>query len=205
MGRAMHENTNWRHSTQGIKRAATVSCIGPVKIAEGMISPHKSTNVTDTNKASQGGIRSSKKMGNASLAKALSRSKVTRRRWWSLSIGAMRLAASLLHRNLSFSSWVLQSSRFASSMICISLSSNETSPMVRPAASAAHTTHVMAIQTLLQKRNLTNSASRIACSGFLHTGCDFQTPSPGHVIVMACCELPQRKAPSSHSKVYSPR
>mmetsp|Transcript_77330 Transcript_77330/g.236696 ORF Transcript_77330/g.236696 Transcript_77330/m.236696 type:complete len:272 (+) Transcript_77330:96-911(+) len=63
--------------TTGTMRAASFSWFGPVKIADGMISPKSSTTVTDSNTASQDGTSRSRNKGNASFAAALMRSSVT--------------------------------------------------------------------------------------------------------------------------------
>mmetsp|Transcript_78272 Transcript_78272/g.162576 ORF Transcript_78272/g.162576 Transcript_78272/m.162576 type:complete len:243 (+) Transcript_78272:1438-2166(+) len=188
-----------------MKFAAKVICIGPVKMAEGIISPHSRTNVTETRRARIGGMRSSRKIGRASFAMALSRRSVTSKRWWSCSTGLMRLAASWFCLSRSFSSGPSQSELSASCITSSSLSSRETRPIVRPAAIAAQTMHTRAIPTLIQKRNDSSSSSLLISSGFLHTGQLRHTPCDGQVMVMACLEPPHKKAPSSHSRVYSPR
>jgi len=50
-----------------------------MQMACGMISPKKSTAVTDMTTAQKDGTRASKKMGRASMAVAFERSRVTRR------------------------------------------------------------------------------------------------------------------------------
>mmetsp|Transcript_69349 Transcript_69349/g.200906 ORF Transcript_69349/g.200906 Transcript_69349/m.200906 type:complete len:271 (-) Transcript_69349:50-862(-) len=63
--------------TSGTMAAAKVSCFGPVKIAEGIISPKINTTVTDKTTANQEGTKPSRNSGNASFAAELSNNKVT--------------------------------------------------------------------------------------------------------------------------------
>mmetsp|Transcript_47261 Transcript_47261/g.150842 ORF Transcript_47261/g.150842 Transcript_47261/m.150842 type:complete len:201 (-) Transcript_47261:742-1344(-) len=198
--------------TQGMKAEAMVSCRGPVKTAEGRISPHMSTKVTESRTAMRGETSWSRKMGSASFASALSSSRVTSRRWWSLRRGRMCLAASFCFSSRARSSSFRQSSSRARWMISISLGSSDTRPMVRPAARAAPQMQETEATTLTQKRKVAMWASCASCAGLRHLGgvllnivLDFQCPSEGQLTVMACCEPPKTKAPSLHSSVYSPR
>ena len=68
-----------KNCTTAEKADAMRSCDGPVKMADGKISPKTSTSVTDKTTAIQGaGTRRSKKIGRASLTPALTRRSVTR-------------------------------------------------------------------------------------------------------------------------------
>mmetsp|Transcript_17893 Transcript_17893/g.52211 ORF Transcript_17893/g.52211 Transcript_17893/m.52211 type:complete len:267 (+) Transcript_17893:900-1700(+) len=212
MGFEMTQRQTIRNLTQGMKAEARGSCPGPVKTAEGRISPHRSTKVTEISTARNGGTSWSRKMGNASLASALRSSRVTSSRWWSLRRGRMCRAASFCFSSRSRSSSVMQSSSRARWMISISFFSSDTRPMVRPAARAAPHTHKIAITMLNQKRNTATCAACSACAGLRHLGrvmlnilLDSQSPSAGQLIVMACCDPPITNAPSLHSSVYSPR
>mmetsp|Transcript_113887 Transcript_113887/g.332781 ORF Transcript_113887/g.332781 Transcript_113887/m.332781 type:complete len:208 (-) Transcript_113887:761-1384(-) len=191
---------------------AIVSWRGPVKTAEGRISPHMSTKVTDMSTATTGLTSWSRKIGRASLASAFSSNRVTRSKWWSLMRGRMCRAASFCLSSFSRSLSSRQSFSRARWMISISRGSSESRPMVRPAAQAAPQMQQRAMTTLLQKRREATRASRSACVGLRHFGgvvlnilSDSQRPSAGQLTVMAFWEPPSTKAPSLHSSVYSPR
>lgn len=61
--------------------AATLSCCGPVKNADGNISPKSRTSVTLINTAMNSGTRLSRNKGRLSLAMELRSKSVTSRRW----------------------------------------------------------------------------------------------------------------------------
>ena len=67
--------------TTGASRAAMRYFDGPVKKAEGMISPKKSTATTENKIAAQLGTIASRKSGSASFANEFTRSSVTST-WW---------------------------------------------------------------------------------------------------------------------------
>mmetsp|Transcript_52909 Transcript_52909/g.95241 ORF Transcript_52909/g.95241 Transcript_52909/m.95241 type:complete len:343 (-) Transcript_52909:829-1857(-) len=165
IGLATAYSVTRRKFTQGIPIEATVSCKGPVKTADGMISPQIRTNVTARSTAAKGGTSSSRKMGRDSFAKALSSSRVTRRRWWSFSRGRIFVAASFCFRSLSRSWLLLQSSGRAARMISSSLGSSDNKPMVRPAAMAAITMQISTAATFSQKRRVLLLAFSASCSG----------------------------------------
>ena len=59
------------HLTRGAQRAAILSWEGPVKIADGRISPKTNTKTTEKSTAAQGGANLSTNIGKASFASAL--------------------------------------------------------------------------------------------------------------------------------------
>ena len=69
-----------RNLTKGANALAILSWFGPVQIAYGITSPKNKTAVTDIMIAQTEGTSSSRKIGSASIAHALERSKVTNKK-----------------------------------------------------------------------------------------------------------------------------
>mmetsp|Transcript_7817 Transcript_7817/g.23145 ORF Transcript_7817/g.23145 Transcript_7817/m.23145 type:complete len:201 (-) Transcript_7817:79-681(-) len=144
MGHAMGVKRNCTTATMGANFAAIFSCSLPVNTAEGMISPNMSTSVTDKITAIQEGTILSKNKGKASFAHELSNSNVTRSLWWSLMSGRTLWAAAWSSFNLCLSLSATMSLSSVLTMMCISIGSMDTRPMVKPAASAATVTQINA-------------------------------------------------------------
>mmetsp|Transcript_23261 Transcript_23261/g.50858 ORF Transcript_23261/g.50858 Transcript_23261/m.50858 type:complete len:249 (-) Transcript_23261:293-1039(-) len=152
-GSAIGDITTRATHTTPERAAAIFSLEGPVKMAEGMISPRNSTAVTEMMMAAHGGTSLSRKRGSASLATELSSSSVTSR-WclgWCCTSGSTRAAASL-----SLSSSLRSFTRR-------SVSSSETVPMVSPAAIAARNMqnkeHPRLIQSPIEENEAKDSSS----------------------------------------------
>mmetsp|Transcript_22662 Transcript_22662/g.70248 ORF Transcript_22662/g.70248 Transcript_22662/m.70248 type:complete len:316 (-) Transcript_22662:65-1012(-) len=171
MGHVMGRTSNLATRTAGAKAAAKDSWLGPVKMADGMISPKMRTTVMESRMASQEGTRESRKIGSASLAAEFSISNVTSRH--SLLLGFRHRGTQpdlskkwpeIKGRTLSAHSWSCNS--FAWALLCSmrsatgsissarrfcrtfkANSSMDVRPNVSPAAIAAQSVHTTALPT----------------------------------------------------------
>ena len=116
--------------TRGAHNAAALNCDGPVKTADGNISPNTNTKTTLNKTAAQVGASLSTKMGEASFAKELHNNKVTST-WWCgrRSTNGSKVAA-----------WRFSVGVPVRAMTRSSEDSRDVTPIVRPAAIAAHAT-----------------------------------------------------------------
>mmetsp|Transcript_50755 Transcript_50755/g.146385 ORF Transcript_50755/g.146385 Transcript_50755/m.146385 type:complete len:211 (-) Transcript_50755:686-1318(-) len=173
-------------------------------MAEGKISPQINTTVTDISTAAQEGTSSSRKMGRASFAIVLNKSSVTSKRWWSLTSGLIRRALALSLLSLRRASGVEQSRFAVCSITWRAKGSMDTSPNVKPAASAALMTQTNTIATNNHTRTCSNSSSSCSTKGLMHTGRESHSPLLPQVMVISRRFPPHTKAPSEQVSLYSP-
>mmetsp|Transcript_20381 Transcript_20381/g.69078 ORF Transcript_20381/g.69078 Transcript_20381/m.69078 type:complete len:216 (-) Transcript_20381:141-788(-) len=126
-GHAAGVSTNIKTLSTGVNAAAMRSRCGPVKMADGKISPTKSTTITETMAAAHLGTSSSRKRGSPSLEMEF-KSRSVHKTWWcgvrstkGRSLAAQRFSAGVPVRSLTRRS----------------KASSETMPSVNPAASEA--------------------------------------------------------------------
>mmetsp|Transcript_78697 Transcript_78697/g.238686 ORF Transcript_78697/g.238686 Transcript_78697/m.238686 type:complete len:221 (-) Transcript_78697:505-1167(-) len=189
--------------TQGMKAEAMVSCRGPVKTAEGRISPHMSTKVTESRTAMRGETSWSRKMGSASFATVLKSMSVTRSRWWSRTNGSTRSAFNWSLFNLSLACFVPQCSGQVAMTTVRPKGSSVAKPSVRPAAKAAEQTHISTQPRHAQKRNDSIRASSASKAGLWQKGRVSHFPFRAQEMVIVLRAVPQTKESSRHMSVYS--
>mmetsp|Transcript_119123 Transcript_119123/g.309156 ORF Transcript_119123/g.309156 Transcript_119123/m.309156 type:complete len:334 (+) Transcript_119123:741-1742(+) len=212
------------HHTTGANKAASLSWLGPVKMADGTTSPKMSTTDTETRMAIHEGTSLSKNKGNASLAQALASSSVTSRAWLLDGFihgldeltemcpeisGKMRWAYFWSFNNFSFS-FALSSVLFVGSTSSTDRlhstlsanSSNDVSPRVSPAARAAQQTQTRAPARLLNQARVPGSKTSSPSSS---SSASVSPASSGCRCACACsaaCAL--KTAPLQLTSVGSP-
>mmetsp|Transcript_11951 Transcript_11951/g.14975 ORF Transcript_11951/g.14975 Transcript_11951/m.14975 type:complete len:148 (-) Transcript_11951:175-618(-) len=133
-GYANGEANPIKNLANGTQADATRNLLGPVKTADGINSPTKSTTVTDITIAAHDGTNSSKNNGNASFANEFANNKLTNTKWWGV------FSTSGNKRDAYPFSLLVPVSIFTRK----SIASKLTMPIVNPAAIAANDTHINA-------------------------------------------------------------
>mmetsp|Transcript_39518 Transcript_39518/g.122582 ORF Transcript_39518/g.122582 Transcript_39518/m.122582 type:complete len:221 (-) Transcript_39518:555-1217(-) len=177
---------------------------GPVKMAEGMISPQKSTTETESSTAAQDGTSSSRKMGSASFAMVLKSISVTSSRWWSFTSGRMRRAFACSWLSLSFSFLSAQYSARVARTTVRPKGSTVPRPSVRPAARAAEQMQRNTAPRQVQNSSFSIFASCASSAGLWQKGSGGRhAPRSGQETTTSRSAVPKTTEPSWHCRMYS--